>query len=75
MTFFRHFFRSSYQGLGSTLGGRDGDGPGTSMGRRSMESEGSVGLDPVLDPVHVDQWLTHQASPKQKKEFSSVYDR
>lgn len=32
-------------------------------------------IDPVLDPLHVDQWLISEASPKQKKEFVNVYDR
>jgi hypothetical protein len=32
-------------------------------------------IDPVLSPTHVDHWLTHEASPREKKEFSNVYDR
>ena len=40
-----------------------------SRDRRSIE------VDPILDPLHVGHWLTHEASPRQKKEFSNVYDR
>ena len=38
-------------------------------------NRGSMEIDPVLSPTHVDHWLTHEASPREKKEFSNVYDR
>jgi hypothetical protein len=34
-----------------------------------------VETDPILDPQHVDTWLMQEASPREKKEFSNVYDR
>ena len=38
-------------------------------------SRAPIEVDPVLDPSHVDHWLMHEASPREKKEFSNVYDR
>lgn len=35
----------------------------------------SIETDPILDPQHVDTWLMQEASPREKKEFSNVYDR
>lgn len=66
------YHRSSYQGESPSSSSRERDRVGERPGERERRG---ADMDPVLDPSHVDQWFTHEASPKQKKEFSNVYDR
>ena len=63
-----HILFSSYYSL--ALRGYTDPAP-TSMGH----SRAPFDSDPVLETSNVDHWLTHEASPREKKEFSNVYDR
>jgi Ca2+-binding EF-hand superfamily protein len=61
---------SEYDGLRNSYNGTYR----TQYENPSSRDKRNLEIDPVLDPTNVDQWLANEASPKQRTDFTNVYD-